>query len=189
MSQAIVIATTPSRYDFLKNCMDTLEGYDKYPIIILSDYTYGEGKIDRIINHTDIEEFTLIADSMEILDPTMFDILFQTYQGQSVSYYKVPQTMYMGLGKYKSAVLRKLPIDWNIKTFDKSDAVSQTIGGFYLKEDPDMAYLLPDTAEWETGTFIEKFGRKNMVVKNDYFIKYKGHWSAETLPYRHVTRT
>lgn len=189
MKQVIIIATTPQRYDFLQNLLETLNGYDKYPIIIMSDYNYFTGKMKEIIFHTDIDEFTLIADSMEIKDASLFDIMFEKHKGRSVSIFKTPQIYHMSLGKFKSEILRKLPIEFTVSTFADDDAIAQNIGHEYIQFDPDIAYVLTDKDEWQNNRFEDKFGRKNMVIENKYFVKYKGHWSRETLPVGHVTRT
>ena len=189
MKQAIVIATTPQRYDILQNLLDSISGYDKYLILILSDYSYFEGKIKFIIDFTDIDEFIMIADSMEFKDTSFFELIFEKHKGKSVSIYKIPHSFYMVLGKFKSDVLRKIPMSFKSNTFKESDDFAQKFGDFYTAVDPDIAYLLPQSADYETGTFIDKFDRKNMVVENQYFIKYKVHWSTDTLPNYHVTRT
>lgn len=189
MNQAIIISTTPHRYDFLENCLKSFEKYDKYQIIIMSDYNYFEGKMKYVIDHTDIDEFTMIADSMEIKDLTIFNIIFEEYEGKSVSFFKTPHPYHMLFGKFRTEILKQLELDWHSKTFPESDVFEQTFGGFYEEIDPDIQYLLHPDTEWQTGKFIEKFERTNMVVENKYFIKYKGHWSAETLPPGHVLRT
>jgi hypothetical protein len=183
MKQAIVIATTPKRYDFLQNLLSSIDGYDTYPIVILSDYTYFAGKIRHIAFETQIEEFTMIPDSLEIKDPSMFDILFKQHKGKSVSFWKsTRRDFYMGMGKFLSESLRKIDISYTASTMREDEVFARNLGERYSTAEIQVAYLLPDGAEEESGLYMDKFGRKNMVVENDYFIKYKAHWSWEMLP-------
>jgi len=182
MIQTIVIATTPTRYEWLEKCLKSLKGYDKYPVMILSDYTWFPGKMKFVVNKTKIDEFTMIADSMVIKDVSLFDIVFKNLKGKNVSYTKkIPHPYWMSLGKFKSETIRKLKLPV-IKSKEEDLQYDVQFGKDMIKADPhyiglfdDLPFseLVPNTKSNKVAYFEEAFGRKNRVIENKYFIKYQ----------------
>lgn len=187
--QVIFIGTTPQRYDFLMNCLSYLDGYDKYPIIILSDYTYN-GKWRFIQQMKGIDEFTILPDSMEIIDTSLFDMMFKENKGKNVSVYTKPYPYWIGFGKFKFSTSNKLRLPI-IKT--KYDEVlnERVFSKQMLKHDPDCVCLFDDDVSFQENPhpldplkpcWVYKFGRKNLVVGNRYFLKYQGTWDLKDAP-------
>lgn len=175
MKQAIVIATTPSPSDFLPNLLRSMEGYDKYPILVVSDYGYELGKIKFIYEHTDIEEFFLLQESCEIKDTKLFDMVFEKYKGKSVS---VSPHLQSYLVKYRRAILDKMEIPV-VKSKIESIEQEYEFNKQYKEKDSSLNILFPDLGDKDV--FEEKFGRTNMVIENKYIKKYKGTWTTQNL--------
>lgn len=175
MRQAIVVATTPDRYQWLNNLLQTLDGYDDWPIVIFSDYLYEVGKIKKALL-CGFDEFFLLQDSVEVLDASLFDLVFNQYKGKTVT---VSPSMRSFLVKYRSDFLENIilpPIPKNkIEAVDAEDYL------FYqhTREDDTVVSLTDDFNK--SSVFQEKFGRKNMVVTCRWLKKYKATWNRQQL--------
>lgn len=174
---AIIICATVDRLDWLKNCIDSFKGYNKYPIISLM-VNNGKGFIPdflREIASMGIEEFVLLQDSMEIKDPEVFDICFEDLKGVSVSMSRCPYFFGSTHGKFLTSVLKQCSIPHLDNKYD--DALFEVSFG---KEYSEKTGKFVDLCNLEhTDKFEEKFGRTNMVVENKYIKKYKGTWTLE----------
>lgn len=173
MSKAIVICTTPKSTHWLHNLLDSFQGYDKFPIIILSDYGYELGKINFIHKHTDITEFFFLQDTIEIKNPSIFDKGF-TFAG-SVSWDSGFKSY---LGKYRREILDKCTIPLPKSKMD-SVVFEETFNWEYISKEPKGWTLHDDFSKRDV--FEDKFGRKNMIIEDEYLKKYKGTWSRDMI--------
>lgn len=174
MRQAIIIATTPNRYQWLNNILQTISNYSDYPIIIFSDYSFETGKIQQAMK-LGYDEFVLLQDSIEVKNTSIFDLMFQKHQGHTVT---IDPTMRSFLVKYRSSVLnqyRFTNVTTKLQAVDEEDRLFR----FHSNNDPSVICL---TQEFnKSGVFEDKFGRNNMVVENTWFKKYKSIWSRSQL--------
>ncbi|MEA2037296.1 MAG: hypothetical protein U9O94_07320 [Nanoarchaeota archaeon] len=175
MQQAIVIATTPDSTPFLQNLLFSISGYDEYPIIILSDYSYELGKIKFVMEHTDFDEFLLLHDSCEIKDTDLFRVVFDEMKGKSVSLSKSPRPVGSYLGKYRRSVLEQMDIPI---INSKMESVVQEED--FNRSYPDKWYYLPQSLR-NSDVFIDMFGKRVMVLENNYLKKYKSVWRREQI--------
>lgn len=174
MYKAIVICTTPNTEKWLNNLMSTLHGYSNYPIVVLSDFTYELGKINFIHKHTDITEFFLLQDSIEIKDPSIFDKGFN-FSG-SVAW---DAGLKSYLGKYRRIILDQCHIPLP-KTKMDTVVFEETFNMEYLSKEKNGWTLHEDFCH--SDKFEEKFGRLNMILEDQYLKKYKGCWSRDMVP-------
>ena len=174
MKQAIVIGSTTQTKDWLQNCLNSFGCYDKYPIIVVVNDDFELGKLKWVYDNTDIDEFFLLHDTVEIKDTGLFDLAFN-YDG-SFALSSQPVQMGMFLGKYRREILDKMSIPL---TKTKMEAVLQecAFNEQYSKLETKMATIFNPLLN--SDKFEEKFGRKNMILENDYIRKYKGTWSLE----------
>lgn len=173
-SKAIVIGTDYGREDWLANCLKTLEGC-KYQVIVLTQGRYELGKIKWVYDHTDLEEFIFLHDTMEIKRFEWMDEAFA--HPFSVSLTPMPN---MYLAKYQRKVLKHVPIP-EAKTKEDSVYYEGHFAHEYFKVDPAFKVLwdnLEDAADGQR-RYIEAFGRLNLILENDDIAKYKGTWSLE----------
>ena len=111
----IVIVTHRSGSNFLADLLQSFNGYDKYPIlIVVSDYkdkdqaifseiknrfpnlpieletiesnSFSFGGIYTAYHRTSYDEFLLLPHSCEIVNSAIFDIVFETYKSRSVAF-------------------------------------------------------------------------------------------------------
>ncbi len=107
------------------------------------------------------DEFVYIHDTVVIKDNVIFDLLFAEPGTIALT-----AGFYHYFGKFVSADLPEIP-----EVKDKEDAVFHELRWFtkpYKVFDPQLPFI--------SETFEERHGRTNMVLENDYMIKYKARW-------------
>jgi hypothetical protein len=166
----VVIATSPNREAWLKDCVESL-GRD---CLIVSDSTFELGKIRWLRDHTDIDRFLFLQDSVIVKHEGFWQLLAQ-YDG-SVSINQDPDKYGSYLGVYERRVLESVDIPF---PQTKLEAIKYEVSWTrqYVKAAGDVPVLFPEL--WDCDNFVEKNGRTNMLIENDYLAKYKGTWSWE----------
>lgn len=165
--QAIVIATTPGREEWLANLLKSFGDYRDYKIMIISDHSYELGKIKFVMEHTDIDEFVLLHDSCEIKDTGVFALMFNNKYSVAFS-----RDFFMYMGKYQRWYLKLMDIPY-VVTKRQSVEQERTFNEQYALITP---YEILEPQLIDKYVFEEKFGRTNMVVENKWIKKYKGTW-------------
>lgn len=172
ISKAIIIPTHPNFQHWLLDCLHSLKGC-KYPIVIVHNYDDNNEYEMRAVKYgkEHFDEFVVLHDTTVVKDQLMFDAMFSR-----------PETVFMNsqgqmfLNKYVSSQLPpSLPF-----VHDKRTAVNAetTLHNDIRKLFP-VFVLDPDFKDGDKRE--EKHGRTNMVIENDYIIKYKGCWSPEMI--------
>lgn len=170
MKKVIVIGTRPDRTEQFKNCFDSLSG-SKHHILKVDCDGYEIGKIKWVLDHTDIDEFVFLQDSVEIKDNSVFDICFSTTHSVSICDYPNPFGCY--LGKYKRSVLEKIDLP-DIKTKKESIDYERHFFIDYTRYEK-LDQVGGSLANVEN--YVEKWGHKVMKIENEYLIKYKSIWN------------
>jgi len=174
MDNAIVIGSTTNTKDWLQNCLNSFNGYNKYPIIVVINDDFELGKLKWVYEHTKVDQIFLLHDTVEIKDPSLFEVAFD-FDG---SYALSNQPVYLGmfLGKYRREILDQMIIP---ETKTKMEAVLAEISfnNEYERLEQKRGIICQPIVN--TSNFEEKFGRNNMILENDYIKKYKGTWSLE----------
>lgn len=163
VNRAIIVIT----YDgspWIDECMASLEGV-KYPI----DKCDGGSTFDPMGFYRAVEkgydEFVILHDTCVVKDIKLFDMLFDR-----PGHVAITMGFLMCLGKYVTKDLPPLPA----QPGSKRQAVE--FEGQYCSA-IHGSVLFPDFIE--SNTFVDKNGRNNMIIENDYLIKYKGFWSMD----------
>lgn len=175
MKKAIVISTSPKRFVWLNNLLQTLNNYQDYPILIFAnEENYEHGNIKYALD-IGLDEFFFLQDSVEIKNTDIFKIAFEDYEGRLVA---VDPSFKSYLGKYTRKSLENACIP---EKQDKITAVDteQNLGDFLVRTNIDMVSLTTDFNK--SNVFEEKFGRVNMILENEYLKKYKATWSREQI--------
>lgn len=175
MYRGIIITTSKHTEKFLKDCLDSIPR--KYcPLVVCNGGYYAEEADQLIVNDWNgfelggilrgkevFDEFIHIMDTTIIKDPSLFEKLFEM-----PGHVFLTKGGYHYMGKFVSKDLPEIP-----KIEHKSDAIALEL--HWLGDKP-RTYFEPDLPV-HTDIFEEKHGRKNMVLENDYLIKYKATWS------------
>lgn len=173
--KAIIIWATINRLEWLNNCLNSFNGYNKYPIVTLM-INNGKGRfgdIKREIEKLNYDEFIILQDSMEVKNPDIFDICFEQYEGKSVSLCSTPAKFGNFHGKFLKDVFSRCS---NLDTNSKMDDVMAELkfSQDYVNNCGEFIDLCDLS---HTNNFEMKFDRLNMVTENDYFKKLKGTWA------------
>lgn len=167
----VVIGTTPNREHWLS---ESLKAIGERPVMVLSDYTFELGKIEWVYRNTNIDRFLFMQDSVIIKDPEFFTLL-ESFAG-SISINKDPSYYGCYLGVYERQALSK--VDHFPKINKKSEAIYNEIHWNikYVQAAKAVTLLFPELSDANAKKTEMKYGRENLVLENDYLIKYKGDW-------------
>ena len=161
--RGIVIACTESSRPFYEDLCKSLK--TKYPI-----YFSWEG-IDRPHNSHEyaavaigkemFDEFIFLHNSVIIKDNSLFDKLFEME-----GHIALTDKFYHLMGKYVSKDIPSIPIVHN-----KHESIANELTWFKAPYG-----VFPNQLPVHREIYEQKHGRLNMILENDYMIKYKGHW-------------
>lgn len=164
----IVIATTPGRENWLAQCLASITR----PVMVLSDFTFELGKINWLFNNTTIERFFFLQDSVIIKDERLFELLDEN---ASIALSSDPSIYGMYLGIYEREHLAKIDIP---VPKSKREAIDYEMSwtAKYCQAAKNVRIAFPDLADRNSTKKEIVFGRENLVLENDFLIKYKGNW-------------
>ena len=170
----IVIATTPGREQWLQQSLASIE----QPVLVLSDFTFELGKINWIFHNTKIERFMFLQDSVVIKNQSLFDLLLK--DKGSIALTNDPCMYGMYLGVYERHILEKIEIPLP-KTKAESIAYELTWTDNYCKAARNVRLAFTDFSDSRSKRKQVLFGRENLVLENDFLIKYKGNWGQQVV--------
>ena len=192
----IIIPSHISRIDtWLKDCLESID--TKHPVMVIFqgdkptkglkigfDYThqtlngYDPGAIVWAMNNLEKDdEFMVLHDSCVVKDNLLWKVVFDGYYEDSVALSTHPTTMGMFLGKYRMAIASQL----------EQPIAKDKLHGVELEESWNRDYckleqpVVLDNPLTISDVFIERHGRKNMVLENRWIKKYKGTWSRDQI--------
>lgn len=165
----IVVASTPGRQDWLRQCLASISE----PVLVLSDFSFELGKINWIYNNTNIERFMFLQDSVIIKKQSIFELLYQ--DKGSIALTNDPGMYGMYMGVYEREVLSKIDIPI---PQSKAEAINYelTWTEAYCKAARNVRVAFNDLTDSKAKRKEVVFGRENLVLENDFLIKYKGNW-------------
>ncbi|HEY9704661.1 MAG TPA: hypothetical protein V6C58_19625 [Allocoleopsis sp.] len=164
MKRGIVITTHKSTKPFFDDLIKSLKDC-KYPICIVDNTEINHfEKGGLLVGMKNFDEFIYLHDTVIIKNLELFDILFS-----KEGFYSISPGFLMYLGKYDSKKLSTLNLP---SVNSKYDAILMEL---WLKHNIPCD-CFDKTFIDGNHRFEERHGRKNMVLENDYLIKYKGTW-------------
>ena len=165
MKDVIVVATSPGREDWAKDCSESI----KKPHIIVSYYGYELGKIKWFYEKTNFDRIIFLQDSVVIKDPGIFDRIKDT--AGSICLHHERQHMSCYLGVYERSVLAEMDIPV-IRT--KNEAVDNEWGWVESYLQKTEVTCFDYNANGNFGAVETRHGRDNLIYSNDFLIKYRG---------------
>ena len=204
MKQAICIVTWSGGEKQTRNLLRSLKDYHRYPIyVVLNDSKHAKGSflgwlqtnvnlimagddyyecgaLSAMTMLTDIDEFVLLQDTMEIQNPSFFDRMFWDFQGQTVAY---GWNFSHFFGKWRREVLLHADIP---KTVTKEQALLAEVdfpNHYKTLERNEIPLLYEEFRDSNPNNRWEKkWGRLNLVLTSEHVIKYKGTWGIDVTP-------
>lgn len=177
INKAIVIGTYHGREDWLADCLQSLAGYETYPVISVA-IPWELNVIKWCYQWTNLDEFLFLQDTVVLKDLRWLDYVMGDSSGDVSLCHKL---YFMYLGKYRRQTINAMyaPV-WPVVN-NKRDAV--TYEGEWTNRYVEAGEVV--TSLWDlddTEHYVERHGRLNKVIENDHIIKYKGTWSPEMIP-------
>lgn len=165
----IVIGTTPSREMWLSDCLASI----KRDVIVVSDFNFELGKIDWMVRNTNFDKFLLLQDSVVVKDDSFFDKIF-AFEG-SVSINQCPSWYgsYMGIFERQPLIDSQYPLP---KTKREAVLFEWQWTPKYCKAAGSVVVMFPEFRDQNATGIVMRHGRENLVLENEYLIKYKGNW-------------
>lgn len=165
----IVVATTPGRQDWLAQCLASINK----PVLVISNFTFELGKINWIVENTKIERFMFLQDSVVIKDEKIFELLYNDKGSIALTNDPCMYGMYMGIYERKFLEQIQIPIP---KSKAESIQYELTWTETYCRAARNVRLAFTDLTDSKAKRKEVVFGRENLVLENDFLIKYKGNW-------------
>jgi hypothetical protein len=163
IKRGIVVPCTEEGRPFYEDFCKTVKC--KYPILFSwegVDRPHGSQEYGAVaLGKEMFDEFILIHCTCLIKDNSLFDKLFEI-----PGHVALTSRFFHLMAKYVSADMPEVPVVRN-----KAEGTNLEVHWFtkpYTVFEPELIV--------HTQNFEEKHGRKNMILENDFLIKYKGHW-------------
>ena len=177
MKLGIVVVTSKATERFLSDFVYQMSSMNvKYPVYYhMNSEETNEYEIGGIKRGMELyDEFVLLHDTCIVKTASLFNLFFH-YKNRSVS---VSPNFLSYLGKFRTETLSKMELPFVRSKKDAVDAESQFLRE-YISHEPNHVVLFPDfdnNYTWKTHN-----GRMNMVLENQYLIKYKGCWHPDMI--------
>lgn len=165
----VVIGSAPDRQEWLADCSASI----KRDHIAVVSFGFELAKIGWVMDNTNADRFLFLQDSWVIKNKTFWDLLDDT--SGSVALTADPYFFGCYAGVYERSVIDQIGVPI-ITT--KREAIDNEIAWHqdYVKVAGEPSVLFPDLKDSNATRQVEKHGRANLVLENDYIAKYKGTW-------------
>ena len=168
---AIVVCTTPGREGWLSQCLRSI---GDRRVIVISDYSFELGKIRWMFENTCCERWLLLQDSVVIKDKFFFDKIFAYPKSVAVSTCPTRFGMYLGVYHRDTLAAAGMP---EVKSKEEAIHYEMHWSNRYCSLE-DVPVMFEDFIDHNNKGHINLFGRDNLILENDYLIKYKGTWAS-----------
>jgi hypothetical protein len=165
----VVIGSSPDRQKWLADCSGSI----KRDHIAVVNTGYELGKIRWVMENTTADRFLFLQDSWLIKDEGFWDLL-EAHSG-SVAINSDPYYFGCYAGVYERSVIEQIGVP---VMADKREAILNEIDWHkaYVEIAGEPTVLFPDLTDNNATGTVERHGRINLVLDNDYIAKYKGTW-------------
>jgi hypothetical protein len=165
----VVVGSSLGRESWLADCSASI---NRNHIAVIS-FGFELAKIGWVMDNTNAERFLFLQDSWVIKDESFWDLL-EAHTG-SVAITADPYFYGCYAGVYERSVIEQIGVP-EIKT--KREAIDNEIAWHmsYVEVAGQLVVLFPDLTDANATRQVERHGRTNLVLENDYIAKYKGTW-------------
>lgn len=177
MGQAICIIHHRGSSPWLADLLNSIE--TDYPIIITNHDGWCTKAIKETFERTTFDEIVFFNETMLVKDNAIWDIIFKQYNGQSVA---LATDFLMFFGKYLRTYVEQTSFP---DVRNKADDVLLGENGWNQQYRNFCGPFASVDPLHDTAIFEERHGRENMVLENDYFIKYKSCWNLDMVQRLH----
>lgn len=133
------------------------------------DVGYELGAFRIVLDRSDLDEFLFFQDTFEVKDQGFINDVFADPRSVALG-----PTFFHYAGKWKRSVLEKMEIPV-VRSKRESIHYEHTFSRQYW-EIEDVWVFDPEFHDGVVSRYEERFGRQNMVLENQWYIKRKGNW-------------
>lgn len=164
-----VIGSSPDRTEWLADCSASIQREH----IVVSGWGFELAKIRWVMDNTTAERFLLLQDSWIVKSEGFWDLLEQ-FEG-SVALTKDPYFFGCYAGVYERSVIERIGVP---VVEDKRHSILLEIDWHrkYVEAHGEPTVLFPELADRNATGIVERHGRENLVLENEFVVKYKGTW-------------
>lgn len=170
----IVIGSSPDRAEWLQASSGSI-GREH---IVVSNWGFELGKIAWVMNNTTANRFLFLQDSWVVKTPKLFTLL-DSIDG-SIAITQDPYYFGCFAGVYERHVIEDIGVPVIESKFDAVQA-ERYWHESYVQCNGEPTVLFPDLTDESSTQTIFLNGRENLILENEYLMKYKGTWRADQL--------
>jgi hypothetical protein len=162
---------------WLEECLKSIK--TDYPILISNHEGWVMEGVKKMWQTTRYEELFFMNESMICKDNSVWDLVFRHHGGKSVC---MSERYLMFFGKFRREMVNRLEFPAvHTKLDDVFLGEGQWCRQYYELGDHVEIDPLADGDTTDKSRFVEKHGRRNLVLENRYFIKFKQSYDMTTL--------
>lgn len=169
-----VIGSSPDRSQWAAECSASI-GRDH---VVVSNYGFELNKLRWVMEHTTVDRFLFLQDSWVIKSEGFWGLLEQ-FEG-SIALTRDPYFFGCYAGVYERHVIERvgLPV---VK--DKAHSILLEIDWHrqYVDVAGEPTVLFPELTDANATEIVERHGRRNLVLENEFVVKWKGTWGGDGL--------
>lgn len=168
------IGSSPDRQGWLADCSASLgRSY-----IAVVNYGFELNKIRWVMDNTKLDRFLFLQDSWQVKSPAFWDLLDQ-FEG-SVALTRDPYFFGCYAGVYERHIIERVGVP-SVK--DKAHSILLEIDWHrrYVEVGGEPKVLFPELTDANATRIVERHGRQNLVLENEFVVKWKGTWGADNL--------
>lgn len=165
-----MIGAFPGDPAWLDDLMATID--TSYPVMVDKTRDFELHSIAR--GAQEFDEFIFLPHSTQVLDNSLWSLAFEKYAGTSVSLSQSPVPFGYYLGKYLAKDVEKVGCP---AVHNKAEAIGYESAWTATYREATGPYVaLGDLPH--TDVFVERHGRRNMVVESQWLRRYKSCWDG-----------
>lgn len=150
-----------------------------YPVLISNHEGFVMEGVRKMWETTTYEELFFMNESMIVKDNSVWDIVFHDHGGKSVC---MSERYLMFFGKFRREMVNRLQFpEVHSKYEDVILGEGKWCREYYELDDHVEIQPLADGDTTNPDNFEEKHGRRNLILENDYFKKWKASFDMQTL--------
>lgn len=168
----IVVGTSAGREAWATDTLASLAGTG--PVLVASAYAYELGKLRWVLEHTTVDRFFFLQDSVIVHDPAFLTDALGRSGAVALCADPAPYGMFMGA--YDRHLLEQVGLP---EVTGKRHSIELELAWTraYCDAAGSVEVLFPDLADRNASGIVERHGRPNLVLANDHLTKFKGTWS------------
>jgi len=167
-----VIGSSPDRQAWLADCSASIQREH----IAVVNYGYELGKIAWVMQHTTADRFLFLQDTWQVKSDSFWALL--DGHGGSVALMNHPYFFGCFAGVYERHVIEKIGVPTVTEKY-QSIVLEREWHRHYVEHAGEPVVLFPDLNDRNATRVVERHGRENLVLENDYVVKWKGTWHPD----------